>query len=139
MPTAFTIRDEPVLGQAELFAEIAVGTEGALELGLVGFGHLVDVLLGHAEFFGADHRKQRPFHDVEPLIVAMAHHRAERLLRDHFGQHDVVGRVGELQALGVELETSVVKTSQRPDSYALTVSSAVANAITSYFMLLPLK
>ena len=76
---------------------------GALELGLVGFRHLVDVLLGDAEFFGVDHRKQRPLHDVEPLIVAMAHHRPERLLRDHFRQHDVIGRVGELQALGIEL------------------------------------
>ena len=95
--------NDPVLGQAELFAKITVGTHGALELGLVGFGHFVDVLLGHAEFFGADHRKQRPFHDVEPLIVAMADHRPERLLRDHFGQHDVIGGIGDLQALGVEL------------------------------------
>jgi hypothetical protein len=41
--------DNPVLGQAELFAEIAVGTHGALELGLVGLGHLLDVLLVHAK------------------------------------------------------------------------------------------
>ena len=33
----------------------------------------------------------------------MADHRAERLLGDHLGQHDVIGGVGELQALGVEL------------------------------------
>src|SRR4051812_11771591 len=64
----------PVLGKAELFAEIAVGAKGPLELGLVGFGHLVDVLLGNAEFFGVNHGKQRPLHNVEPLIVAMAHH-----------------------------------------------------------------
>ncbi len=93
----------PVLGHAERFAEIAVGAEHALELRLVRFRHVVDVLLGDAELFGVDHRKQRPLHEIEPLIVAMAHHRAERLFRDHFRKHGVIGRIGKLQALGIEL------------------------------------
>ena len=44
----------------------------------------------------------RPVNDVEPLVVALAHHRAQRLLGDDLGEHDVVVRVGEAQALGVE-------------------------------------
>src|SRR5262245_61493688 len=73
----------PVLGEAELFAEIAVGTKHALEIRFVGLDHLVDILLGDAQFLGIEHGKQRPFDNVEPLVVAMAHHRAERLLGDH--------------------------------------------------------
>ena len=42
---------------------------------------------------GLDHREQRPLDDVEPLVVAVAHHRPERLLRDDLGQDHVVGRV----------------------------------------------
>src|SRR3979409_1289228 len=75
----------PILGQAELFAEIAVAPQYPFQLRVVRFHLLVDVLLGNAEFFGRDHREQRPLHDVEPLIVAMAHHWAERLLRNDFG------------------------------------------------------
>src|ERR1700730_14133886 len=93
----------PILGEAELFAEIAIGAEHALELRLVRFGHVIDVLLGNAEFFGIDHRKQHPFDDIEPLIVAVANHRAERLFRDHLGKHGVIGRIGKLQTLGIEL------------------------------------
>src|SRR5262249_57911650 len=37
--------DHPVLGEAELFAEIAVTAEHALEFRLVGLGHLVCRLL----------------------------------------------------------------------------------------------
>src|SRR5260221_149942 len=92
----------PILGEAELFAEIAVGAEGALEFGLVGLGHVVDVVLGDAELFGIDHRKQRPLDDVEPLVVAMADHRAERLLGDHLGQHGVIGGGGAVQAVRLE-------------------------------------
>src|SRR3569833_4193706 len=56
---------EPVLCQAQLFTEIAVGAESTLQLRLVRLGHLFEVLLGHAHFLGVDHRKQRPFDDVE--------------------------------------------------------------------------
>jgi len=53
----------------------------------------VDVLLGNAEFFSVHHRKQSPLHDIKPLIVAMTHHRAERLFRDHFRKHGMIGRI----------------------------------------------
>src|SRR6476620_11794063 len=42
----------PVLGDAELLAEIAIGTEYSFELRLIRFRHLIDVLLGDAEFLG---------------------------------------------------------------------------------------
>src|SRR5262245_27426844 len=41
----------PVLGEAELFAEVAVAAEHALEVRLVGLGHLVDVLLRNSSLF----------------------------------------------------------------------------------------
>src|SRR5439155_4607854 len=50
--------DHPILGQAELLTEIAVGAEHPLELRLVRrFRQVIDVLLGDAKFFGIDHRK----------------------------------------------------------------------------------
>src|SRR5262249_12210916 len=61
--------DHPILGHAELFAEVAVGAEDTLQLGLVRLRHFVDVLRGHAELFGGDHGKQGPLHEVEPLVV----------------------------------------------------------------------
>src|SRR6202012_1363927 len=58
--------DHPILGQAELFAKIAVGAECPFQLGLIRFRHVVDVLLGNAEFLGIYHRKQHPLDEVEP-------------------------------------------------------------------------
>ena len=43
-----------------------------------------------------------PFDDVEPLVVAVAYRRPERLLRNDFRKHVVVVRFGETQALAVE-------------------------------------
>src|SRR5258708_2049117 len=48
----------PVLGHAELFAEIAVSAEDAFQLRILQFGFLVDILRGPAELFGGDHGKQ---------------------------------------------------------------------------------
>ena len=45
----------------------------------------------------------RPFHDGEPLIVALPHHGTERFLGDDVGQDDVLVRFGELEPLGVKL------------------------------------
>src|SRR4051795_1510049 len=92
----------PILAYAELFTEIAIGTEDALQLRIFLFRLLVDVFRGHAELFGGDHGKQRPFHNVEPLVVAVAHHRTERLLRDDFREHHVIAGIGKLQAVGVQ-------------------------------------
>ncbi len=63
-------------------------TPGSLLLGLL----LVDIGLRQAVLLGFDHREQGPAHDLEPLVVAAPHRRAERLLRDHLRQdHVVVG------------------------------------------------
>ena len=58
--------------------------------------------LADVEFLGIDHREMHPFHDVEPLVVAVAHKRAERFLGDDLGQHDVLVRLGKLEPRAVE-------------------------------------
>ncbi len=53
-------------------------------------------------FFGVEQRVIGPLDDVEPLVVALAHRRAERLLGDDLRQHDVVVRRGQRQADRIE-------------------------------------
>src|SRR5262249_31594601 len=93
----------PVLGQAKLLAEIALDAQEAPDLGLVRLQCFVDVLGGYAELLGIDHDIERPFDDIEPLIVAMAHQRPERLLGNDLGQDDVVVSIGELELFCIEL------------------------------------
>src|SRR5262245_9338533 len=64
---------DPVLGQAKLLAEIALDAQQAPDLRLVRLQCFVDILGGYAELLGIDHGIERPFDDVEPLIVAVAH------------------------------------------------------------------
>ena len=68
----------------------------------LGFGHLADILGRHAEFFGGDQRVIGPLRDVEPLFVALANSRSERLLGDDLRENDVVVRIIEGQADRVE-------------------------------------
>src|SRR5262249_37282297 len=51
----------PVLGEAELLAEIALGTEQALDVGIVGLEVLVDVRLADADLPGIHHAQMHPF------------------------------------------------------------------------------
>ena len=53
-------------------------------------------------FLGVQQREVGPLDDVEPLVVALAHGRSERLLGDDLGQHDMVVRRGQRQADAVE-------------------------------------
>ena len=69
---------------------------------VLGGLHLLDIRLRDAELLGVEQREMHPLHDVEPLVVALAHDRAERLLGDDLRQHDVIVGVGERQAGGVE-------------------------------------
>src|SRR6516165_9622848 len=87
----------PVLGQTELLAEIALDAQQAPDLGLIRFECFVDGLGGYAELLGIEYGVERPFDDVEPLIVAMAHHRPEWFLGNDLGQDDVVVGIGELE------------------------------------------
>ena len=49
-----------------------------------------------------EQREIGPLDDVEPLVVALAHGRPERLLGDDLGQHDVVVRSRQRQADAVK-------------------------------------
>src|SRR5262249_14829014 len=60
----------PVLGQTELLAEIALDAQQAPDLGLIRFERFVDGLGGYAQLLGIEHRIERPFDHIEPLIVA---------------------------------------------------------------------
>src|SRR5271166_6148572 len=82
----------PLVVDPERLAHVAVDAEQALDVGVVGLQHVVDVLAGHPLLLGGDHREMGPLHDVVELVVALAHHCAERLLADDLGQqHEVVG------------------------------------------------
>src|SRR3954468_1633271 len=89
----------PVVWQTERFAMLALAAEQPLDVRVVGFLLLVDVGLGDAELLGIDHGVMGPLHDVEPLVVAVAHGRSERLLGDDFWQDDVVIDLGEPEPL----------------------------------------
>ena len=75
----------PVVAETDRLAEFALRSEQALDLGIGGPLHVIDVVPGDAELFGIHHRHVRPANDIRPLVVAMANHRAERLLRDDVG------------------------------------------------------
>ena len=50
---------------------------------------------GDAVFLGLEHGVERPAHHVEPLLVALAHHGAERFLGQVLGQDFPVIRLGQ--------------------------------------------
>ena len=77
---------------------------------------LVDIRLGDVELLGVDHREERPLHDVEPLVVAVAHDGPSGSLEMISGSTTWSSGLRELQALAVEAGTSVVNASQRPAS-----------------------
>ncbi len=71
----------PIRGQAERGAEVAFDAEQALDRRIVRAEHLVDVGLGHAKLFGFEQRVVGPAGNVEPAIVTLSNHRAEREAR----------------------------------------------------------
>lgn len=94
----------PVLGQLEVLAVLTIRAQQAgyvRVLGALGFG--LDILRGDARLFGVEHGEQGPLDDAEPFFVALAHHRAQRFLGDGFRQYHVLGRRGQLGALGEQL------------------------------------
>src|SRR5580704_17941806 len=93
----------PISGQPQLFAEVALNSHQPLDLGLLRFQRIIYGLRRDTELLGIDHGEMRPLDDIEPLIVAMAHGRPERLLGDDLRQDHVVVWSAELQPLGKEL------------------------------------
>ena len=91
--------ERPVVIEAEHLAEAALGAGEAAHVGLLRGQRLVDVRRRDAEFLRVDQREVHPFHDVEPGEVIGARHRSERLLRDHVGQDDGVGRAWRASAV----------------------------------------
>ena len=89
----------PIIGEPQGFTELAFGAEQALDFGVFGLQHLVDIGLGDAELFSRQHREIGPFHNVEPLIIALADGWAERLFGNDFRQHDMVVRLCQTQTL----------------------------------------
>ena len=90
--------------EAEELAGVLRDAEEALDARiLVARLLLVDVRLRQAVLLGFDHREQRPADDLEPFVVAASHRRAERLLRDHLRQDQVVVGLGRFRARSGEV------------------------------------
>ena len=81
-------------------AQIAFDAQKPLDFRLLRGHELVDVLRGDSPLFTGDQAEQRPGNDVLPLVVAVAHHRPQRLLGQR-NIHDLmlVG-VGQDRELG---------------------------------------
>src|SRR5215467_4662711 len=65
----------PVLGQAELLAEIALGPDQPLDLRHVRLQRFIHILGIHAELLGIDHGEVDPLDHIKPLVIAVSHHR----------------------------------------------------------------
>ena len=89
----------PIIGETQGFTELAFCAEQALDFGIFGLQHLIDIGLGDAELFSRQHREISPFHNVEPLIIALADGGAERLFGDDFRQHDMIVRLCQTKTL----------------------------------------
>ena len=86
----------PLLIDADGFAEAGRDAEEALDGRVVALQHFIDVLRGDAHLLGLDHAHQHPFHQIEPLVVAVAHDRTQRFLGNALGQDDMLALAGEL-------------------------------------------
>src|SRR5262245_22602338 len=70
----------PVSRQAKPFTIAAVATDESPDVGVFRFHRFPDCLRAYTELLGIDHGKVGPSDDVEPLGVALANRRSERLL-----------------------------------------------------------
>src|SRR5262249_29090000 len=84
----------PMLRQPELLAGMSLHAQQAPDLWLVGLQRVVDIPGGYAELLGIEHRIERPLHDIEPLVVAMAPQGSERFLGNDLRQDHVVVGIG---------------------------------------------
>src|SRR5690606_5734137 len=67
----------PVLGQSDRGTEVAFNAEQTLDGRIVRAEHLIDIGLGHAQFLSLEQREIDPAIDLEPLVIALANHRAK--------------------------------------------------------------
>src|SRR5579884_3058953 len=93
---------DPVLGQSELLAEISLSPKQTFYFRILGFHLLFNIFLIDVQLLGIKHREMHPFDDVEPLVVALAHERPQRLLGNDLRQYDVVISFRELEPRAVE-------------------------------------
>src|SRR5262249_42610974 len=91
---------DPLLVDTQRLAHAGRYAKDALDGGVVALQHFVDILGGDAVLLGLELGVEGPAHDVAELVVAMAHHGAQRLLGDDFRQDDVVVRVGRVGGAG---------------------------------------
>ena len=88
--------------ELEVGAHLALDAEESADLWATGgIAEARNIGRRHAKLLRVDHGEQRPADDVEPFVTALAHHRAERLLGDYLGEHDMGVRVLEPDALGI--------------------------------------
>src|SRR5262245_51577133 len=92
----------PVLGEADLLPVASLGADEASHGGLIGRHRGRQSLRRDAKLVGIDHGKVSPLDDIEPLVIAEAHSRPERLLRDDVRKDDVIVRSLKLQSLSKE-------------------------------------
>src|ERR1700751_3763760 len=68
----------PIMLKAELLAELTFAPDQAPDVGIGRFQRIVDRDRLDAELLGIDQRVERPFDQIEPLVVALSYHRPER-------------------------------------------------------------
>src|SRR6516164_3738101 len=82
--------DREIVVEAEAVAEIALYAQQPLDIRIAGVEFLFDIGLGNSRLFSIEQREVHPLDDCEPLRIALAHRRAQRLFGYYFGQHGVV-------------------------------------------------
>ncbi len=66
----------PIVVEANCLPKVTLDAHQTPDVGIGGGFHLLDVGLGNAELLGIEKGKMHPFHDREPLAVALPHGRA---------------------------------------------------------------
>src|SRR6185503_14806355 len=84
---------EEVRREAEGRSEVALEAEDATDAVRLGGAQGVDIERGDPGLLGVDQPEGDPLHDLEPLVVALPHHRTEDRLADAFGQDALAARI----------------------------------------------
>ena len=79
-------RGGPRIVEAKAFAKIRLLAQQAANVGDFRIREAVDVTTANAQVFGDERGEMHPADDVEPFVVAFAHHRARRAQTDRLRQ-----------------------------------------------------